>query len=304
VVCTYEGSYKMSAQIMGCAVRALGEAFTPEQIAATRSLYVPIALGPEAVDAVVHRDLQYGPDPRQRLDIFAPRSTGGASPVVLFVHGGGFVQGDKGNAGDPFFNNVGAWAVRNGFIGVTMTYRLAPAHVWPAGAADVGLALEWLHKHIASHGGDAGCMVAMGHSAGAAHVAGYLAGHGGESARAAVAAAVFVSGIFSLQSYTGDYDYQVYFGSDRRLDEQRSTVAALAALGIPSLFTISQFDPPPFHRHLAAVFAARVAAQGRSPEVLWQRDHNHVSVVMQLGSEADSLGTPLAEFIRQRGTGG
>jgi hypothetical protein len=38
---------------------------------------------------------------------------------------------------------------------------------------------------------------------------------------------------------------------------------------------------------------------GRCPEVLWQRGHNHVSVMMQVGSELDTLGNELAEFIRQ-----
>ncbi len=41
--------------------------------------------------------------------------------MVVFVHGGGFVQGDKGAADAPFYNNFGAWAVRAGFVGVTMT---------------------------------------------------------------------------------------------------------------------------------------------------------------------------------------
>jgi triacylglycerol lipase len=70
-------------------------------------------------------------------------------------------------------------------------------------------------------------------------------------------------------------------------------------LSIPSVFTISEFDPASFHQHLAAVFAARVRSQHRCPEVMFQRSHNHVSVVMQLGSEVDTLGTALAEFIRQ-----
>ena len=293
----------MKLHEIGQAVRELGTAFTPEQIASTRALYVPRALRPEGVDAVVSRDLQYGPDPRHRLDIFAPRTATLARPVVLFIHGGGFVQGDKGNAEDPFFNNVGAWAVRSGFVGVTMTYHLAPEHAWPSGAADVDRAMEWLRTHIGAHGGEARHIVPMGHSAGAAHVAGYLAGHGGDAGRYA-SGAIFLSGIFALDTYAGPYDYQVYFGSDRRLDAARSTVAALANLRIPSLFTISEFDPPPFHRHLSAVFAARVVAQECCPEVLWQRNHNHVSVVMQLGSDVDSAGTPLAEFIRQRCTGG
>jgi triacylglycerol lipase len=278
------------------AVRNLGDAFTPQQIAATRELYVPRVARPD--EALVARDQPYGADPRQRLDIFSPRQAGSPRPVVVFVHGGGFVQGDKGNAGDPFYNNVGAWAVRSGFVGVTMTYRLAPAHTWPAGAADVALAFDWLRSRVADHGGDPGRIVLVGHSAGAAHVAGCIAGHGGIAT--APAAAVFISGIFSLRVYEGSYDYQVYYGTDRGKDEARSTVAALARLKVPSLFTVSEFDPAPFHRHLADVFAARVAACGRSPELLWQRDHNHVSVVMQLGSDVDSLGGPLAEFIRQR----
>lgn len=278
------------------AVRNLGNAFTPQQIAATRELYVPRAAQPE--ESLVARDQRYGEDPRQRLDIFAPREAGPPQPVVVFVHGGGFAQGDKGNAGDPFYNNVGAWAARSGFVGVTMTYRLAPAHVWPTGAVDVALACQWLRTHVARHGGDPRRIVLMGHSAGAAHVAGSLAGHGG--IEVAAAAAVFVSGIFSLRVYQGSHDYQVYYGTDRSLDEQRSTVAALAALRIPSLFSISEYDPEPFHRHLSEVFTARVAASGRCPQVLWQPDHNHVSVVMQLGSEVDTLGPALAEFIRQR----
>lgn len=280
-------------------LRELGDRFTIAEITATRELFVPRALAPLAVGARVLRDLAYGPDPRQRLDVFAPAAAGNL-PVVLFVHGGGFVGGDKGNEGDPFYNNVGAWAVRSGFIGVTMTYRLAPAHAWPSGAQDVELALGWLRAHVATYGGDPARIVVMGHSAGAAHVAGCLARHGcAPGSRSPAAAAILVSGIYALDLYPDGHDYRVYFGADRRLDRERSTVAQFASLDIPSLFTISEFDPPAFHRNLAAVFLARVGESGRCPEVLYQRGHNHVSVMMQLGSELDTVGNELAEFVRQ-----
>jgi acetyl esterase/lipase len=280
-------------------LRELGDTFTPAEITATRELFVPRALSPQTVGARVFRNLPYGTDSRHRLDIFAP-ATASNLPVVLFVHGGGYVGGDKGGEGDPFFNNVGAWAVRSGFIGVTMTYRLAPAHVWPAGAQDVDRALGWLREQVVQYGGDPARIVVAGHSAGAAHVAGCLARHGCvPGSRAPAAAAILVSGIYALDVYQDGYDYQVYYGTDRRLDVERSTVASLATLGIPSLFTISEFDPVPFHRNLAAVFAARVKAVGRCPELLYQRGHNHVSVMMQIGSELDTAGNELAEFIRQ-----
>jgi triacylglycerol lipase len=280
-------------------LRQLGDRFTLAEITATRELFVPRALQPGAVGAVVTRDVAYGSDSRHRLDVFAPPSAGGV-PVVLFVHGGGFVGGDKGGEGDPFFNNVGAWAVRSGFLGVTMTYRLAPANPWPAGAQDVNQALEWLRLNAARFGGDPARIVLMGHSAGAAHVAGCLARHGcAPGSVASAAAAILISGIYALEVYADGYDYQAYYGTDRRLDAERSTVAWLADPGIPCLFTISEFDPVPFHRHLAAVFDARVRATGRCPAVLWQRGHNHVSVTMQVGSELDTVGNELAEFIRQ-----
>jgi len=280
-------------------LRELGDNFTIAEITATRELFVPRALAPQSVGAQVFRNIAYGTDPRHRLDVFAPAAAGNL-PVVLFVHGGGFVGGDKGNEGDPFFNNVGAWAVRCGFIGVTVTYRLAPAHAWPSGAQDVDLALGWLHAQVAKYGGDPARIVVMGHSAGAAHVAGCLARHGcAPGSRSPAAAAILVSGIYALDVYPDGYEYQVYYGTDRRRDAERSTVAPLALLDIPSLFTISQFDPVPFHRNLAAVFTARVKESGRCPEVLFQRGHNHVSVMMQIGSELDTAGNELAEFIRQ-----
>ena len=44
----------------------------------------------------------------------------------MFVHGGGFVAGDKHTPGTPRYELVGAWAARHGWVGVTMTHRLAP----------------------------------------------------------------------------------------------------------------------------------------------------------------------------------
>jgi triacylglycerol lipase len=280
-------------------LREIGANFTIAEISATRELFASRALRPEAVGAIVTRDIAYGPDPRHRLDVYA--SAGAKDlPVVLFVHGGGYVGGDKGGATDPFFNNIGAWAARAGFIGVTMNYRLAPIHIWPAGAQDVDCALTWLRAHASQFGGDAARIVLLGHSAGAAHVAGCLARHGCDQGRKAdTVGAIFVSGIYALDVYEDGYGYQVYYGTDRSQDAARSTVTHLASLGVPSLFAICEFDPEPFHRHLAAVFEARVRVQRQCPAVLYQRGHNHVSVTMQVGSDLDTIGNELTEFIRQ-----
>jgi acetyl esterase/lipase len=280
-------------------LREIGDEFSTAAIEATRSMFMPLAPTPDALGAVVVRDLAYGPDSRHRLDVFRPPAAQ-ALPVVVFVHGGGFAAGDKGGIAAPFFNNVGAWAVRSGFVGVTVTYRLAPAHVWPAGAADLGLALRWLHAGVAKFGGDAGRIVVVGQSAGAAHLAGCLAGHGQEAGQSpSVAGAVLLSGIFEPDGFNVNPMHVVYYGADRALYPLRSTVLPLAATAVPCLFTISEFDPPQFQRQLAAVFAARSAMTGFCPEVLHLHGHNHFSSSMQIGSVIDTLGPALAAYVRR-----
>ncbi|HWL62038.1 MAG TPA: carboxylesterase family protein [Steroidobacteraceae bacterium] len=279
-------------------LRAMGEEFTPASILATQKLFAPLALTPAQAGAAVQRNLAYGTDPRHRLDVFAA-PVGASRPVVVFVHGGGFVGGDKGGADAPFYNNVGAWAVRSGFVGVTMTYRLAPAAAWPAGAADVAAAMQWLRANIAGFGGDATRILLVGQSAGATHVAGYLAGHGGTGdAAPAVMAAALLSGFYEPNAFHGDPMQETYFGTDRSRYPAQSAVLALAASTVPCLFTISEFDLPLFHAQLAAVFAARVAMRGRSPQVLYLHGHNHFSSSLQLGSAIDTLGPSLVSLVQ------
>jgi acetyl esterase/lipase len=89
------------------------------------------------------------PHERQRLDVHTSGApVGEPAPVVLFVHGGGFAGGDKHVPGTPMYDHIGAWAVRNGWVGVTMTYRLAPEHPWPAGAQDAAAAAGWVRANI------------------------------------------------------------------------------------------------------------------------------------------------------------
>jgi acetyl esterase/lipase len=281
-------------------LRALGDEFTPAQIVASRELYAPLVSGPADVGAVVERDQSYGPDPKQRLDVFHRGDVAAQRPVVVFVHGGGFTQGDKGAADAPFFNNFGAWAVRAGFVGVTMTYRLAPAHQWPSGSQDIASAAQWLAANAARFGGSPERIVMVGTSAGATHIAGYFAGHGrAPESKTLLAGAALLSGIYQFTSDDADSRHDDYFGPDRSRRAGFSTVSTLANLQTPCLITLNEMDPPPWHRQIAVLVEACVNATGRYPRVLYLEGHNHVSNVMQLSSAGDTLGEPLAKFVRQ-----
>jgi triacylglycerol lipase len=281
-------------------LRALGDEFTPAQIMATRELFAPLVARPADVGAIVERDQAYGPDVKQRLDVFHRGDAGAQRPVVVFVHGGGFVQGDKGAADAPFFNNFGAWAVRAGFVGVTMTYRLAPAHKWPSGSQDVEGAARWLAANVQRFGGAPQRIVMIGTSAGATHIAGYFAGHGRAPASASLlAGAVLMSGIYQFSSDERDARHDDYFGPDLERRAGFSTVETLASLQTPCMYTLNELDPTMWHLQMAGLVNACVNATGRYPRVLYLDGHNHVSNVMQLSCATDTMGEPLAKFVRQ-----
>ena len=118
----------------------------------------------------VLRDVPYGPDPLQALDVYVPaRSSPGGAPVVVMVHGGGWRYGNKASPGV-----VGAKAVHwleRGLVFVSIDYRLLPAHDVRAQADDVARAVAYVQAHAAQWGGDPARVVLMGHSAGAHLVA-------------------------------------------------------------------------------------------------------------------------------------
>lgn len=288
----------MKSEEVAAAIRALGSEFNLAQIEATRAVYAPRVSHPSP-EAVAGRDLQYGPDPKQRLDLFV---TPHSHATILFVHGGGFAQGDKGDAGAPFYNNVAAWALRQGYSAVNLTYRLAPAHPWPNGSQELARALDWLADELPRHDVDPAGIVLMGQSAGGAHVASFLAGHGlDDEPRPRVAGAVMVSGIYDPAVGGAGVSYGSYYGDDASLFESRSSLPGLAMSSVPCLFTLSELDPPLFQKQASAVVATWLAARGQWPGFLWLRAHNHVSSVLQLGSDADTLGPELRRFVDSLG---
>ena len=96
----------------------------------------------------------------------ATAAAGGVAGVTLKGQGGAFMRGERRTGDSPFYDNIMLWAVRQGMVGVNMTYRLAPVHPWPAAQQDIQSALKWVRENIAASGGDPTRIILMGHSAG------------------------------------------------------------------------------------------------------------------------------------------
>ncbi len=277
-------------------LEALGRDLTPDMLGGTNRLFAAMNRGIDAATKVT-RDLSYGPDERHRLDVFARDGLAGA-PVFVFVHGGGFVMGDKHTEGSPFYSNVGEFAARQGWIGVAVTYRLAPAHKFPAGAEDLALVVQWLRDNVAQYGGDPARIVLSGQSAGAAHVASYVAHkrfHVAE--RGGIAGAVMMSGIYDTLNTTPNDFHRAYYGEERSDWGPASMQAGLINSEIPLLFTVSELDPTDFQVAAARLAAEWGTAKGEFPRLHYLAGHNHLSPALSLGSPETEVEELVAVFV-------
>ena len=108
------------------------------------------------------RDVPYGAEPARTLDIYRPRGAADGLPVMLYLHGGGFVILSK----DTHWMFGRALAAR-GWLVFVPNYRLAPAHPFPEPLEDCIAALKWVVEHAADYGGDISRLAYGGESAGA-----------------------------------------------------------------------------------------------------------------------------------------
>jgi triacylglycerol lipase len=277
--------------------RMLGRALGPDMIKATCELAAP--LQPELASGYREQtDIPYGPDERHRIDLFLPDALTAATPTLLFVHGGGFVGGDKAMASFPFYRNIGIWAARQGWIGATMTYRRAPDHTWPSGAEDVGRAVAKLAELAREAGANPNGIFLLGQSAGAVHVADYIAQsqlHGAE--RANLAGAIMASPIYDVGRAEHNRMQEAYFGPDQAKWSNCAALPGLLKTDLPMLFSVCEFDIPDFEKQAAMMVAAWHEHHGSYPPLLRLTGHNHLSNVLHIGAQGDNFGPEIALFV-------
>jgi len=105
-------------------------------------------------------------NPRQTIDLFLPekRKKGQALPLVIWIHGGGWKNGDKKSGHSP--NRLPAIVQTGRYIGASIGYRLSGEEIWPAQIHDCKAAIRWLRAHAKKYGIDQTRIAAWGSSAG------------------------------------------------------------------------------------------------------------------------------------------
>ncbi len=111
----------------------------------------------------VIKDVPYveGAHRLQRLDITVPLAEA-PLPVLVYIHGGGWMNGDK-----SIYRRICALYAQAGFLVCNVNYRLTPQYVYPVQVRDVASAVRWVHLNCSRYGGDPSRMFLAGDSAGA-----------------------------------------------------------------------------------------------------------------------------------------
>lgn len=287
---TYPGVPEAQAQ----QIRAAGHVID----VASFDIFAPLVPAPPYDDVTIASDVAYGSDPAQNLDIYTLNAAppGDARPVLIYVHGGGFVEGSKVGAYYP--QSATAWAARNGMVGVNIDYRLAPAATFPAGRDDLAAAIAYVREHITEFGGNPARIFLWGHSAGADHVADYVQHTDRQGPEAAsVKGALLLSPAYGLQMGAAPH---VYYGTDASLQTAAPVIARLGAARIPLMIGWAEYDPQLFHdfADLARTTLCAQGATGQCPHLLQLRDHNHMTEGASIGSADESLSVPFLAWMR------
>lgn len=266
---------------------------------ATAAIYAPLQSASLPRGVRIRRDVSYGPGDKEKFDLFTIAGRG-RRPIVIFVHGGAFRVGDKNRWSDgtasPFYDNVMLWSAKHGMVGINMNYPLAPGATYPTVQRNIAQVVAWARLHATEIGGDPAQIVVWGHSAGASHVASFLAHPESyrdiAGAAAPVAAGVLFSGTYDMQGQTADH---VYFGQASKLTE-RSSLEGLIASRVPLFSAAAELDPPSMVEQLRQLGRELTAARRRHVTLL-AKDHEHMSETYAVNTSDVSVTNPLLRFL-------
>ncbi|MGO9683154.1 MAG: flavin-containing monooxygenase [Beijerinckiaceae bacterium] len=215
-------------------------------------------------------------------------ATPGPHPIVVYFHGGGWVLGDQ-QSDDPFCSDM---CRRTGMIFVSVGYRHAPEHRFPAAAEDGYAATRWIAEHSPDFGGRPGPVMVAGWSAGgniAAVTCQLARDRGGPQISGQLLVCPVTDCTFDRPSYNENaagyfltrslmyWFWDLYCSPGHRTDPRVSPLRGKLA-GLPQAFVVTcEFDPL---RDEGIAYADALAATGVPVEQLQARGHFHASFTM------------------------
>lgn len=240
-------------------------------------------------------DIAYGSHPRQIMDIYFPEAAspaGAGAPVLLFMHGGGFREGDPalyGYLAPPF--------VDEGAIFVSAGYRLIPEVYFPESAVDAQSVIGWLYQNIRGRGGDPDRIFVTGHSAGAIQTAHVTFKNGWTDRlgvpRDVIKGAAPISGLFDFRE--GNWE----FYRDESKTPSERFLDGLEYVPRHSIIAYGTEENSPEFARQGPVLGQAIAAKGGSVEVLELQGQDHADTVLTMAQPDSELCLALKAMLKR-----
>ncbi len=273
-----------------------------QTIAAASSESATFTLSAPA-DVLVSEDVPTAMAPGAGMPVDVCRAEGATElrPAVLAVHGGSWARGDKAH---PHWRTICSWLAGEGFVGVSVNYRLAPEHPFPAGADDVAAAVAWAQSPAAeAYGIDPDRTALLGGSAGgnlSALVALEAAAGAGRTGAEPVDAVVTLSSpldltVGAVTSPTFEQSMLDYLDCAAR-DCERAAAASpqtLVAEGAPPFLVVHGMREQLIPVQQATAFIGALAGAGAPPERELIDSEAH-----SIGLLDDRLAARIADWLR------
>jgi acetyl esterase/lipase len=277
-------------------------------------------------------NLRYGPakDPDaawHRLDLYLPKGKK-SFPVIMFVHGGAWVIGDKDFLG--WGADIGRFFAQRGIGAVMPSYRLSPAVKHPEHVKDLAKAFAWVGQNITKYGGAADQLFLCGHSAGGHLVSllatdpAYLKGAGVKPS--AVKGVISVSGVYRIPEINFNFTlpkelsgaapgkkksattvnfrlnlFSLVFGDDPKVLKGASPLSHVKR-GLPPFLLVYAGHDIPFLPQMAREFARALKAVQCPVRLLRVKDRDHDTVMFSATSAADPVAKAICRFIAKLST--
>jgi len=275
-------------------------------------LWLLIVWAPIAANTF-EKDVAYGQDAAQRLDLSTPSAKG--FPTIVFIHGGSLSSGDKA---DSDYKDVCSQFPESGIACANVNYRLAPGNKWPAQGDDVAAAVAWVNKNIASRGGDRAKLFVFGHSSGATLAAliaadeGYLAkvGLGTDVLRGAipmgsimcddvVEQAIAKDGRPSVaQSFSRRADVSIWGNLDTYVNYWPFNHIHTSMPPYLFLFAEAEQENPPILK-TNSQFVEIARSLGNTAEYHVLADRKHYSAIRKISEKDDPAFILVRDFVRK-----
>ena len=226
----------------------------------------------------LHKDIAYGQNARQKLDIYVPDGLSAPAPVIVFFYGGSWQSGSKDD-----YRFVGQALASKGYVAVLADYRLYPEVSYPLFLQDAASATVWTHANIGQYQGDAKNLFLAGHSAGGYLAAmltinkHYLADAGGK--REWISGAIGLAGPYDFLPMT-DPKIIALFGGDAN-DASNQPITYVKA-GVPPMLLLTGDADDQVYPKNSRNLAAKLREHGDEVTLKEYPGVGHIGIVLSL----------------------